>query len=627
MGQDTRPRARVFATVLLTVIPVLLLVAQVTAWLRTAVDLPYLDDWRAYFARSAGSFDPSWLLASANDTLAPVGKALDSIAQVAIGGNSVTYQLLSMIVVLGLLMSLQWTLLRGALTVPLHVSAAFVLTALMMRADNYWGNANLAYHQAIPLICMLGALVAALKRGDGGGRWLVIAGFALGLTSGFSYISGAFGAVAAGTVMAAIGLWASTGRGRSLVRVGVGVAAAGAITTATQLMAVGGSQGLSSSAGNPITLPWSPDFWLYLTGKVGASLVLPPTQPALSLLLTGAGVVILAISVLWSLRALRRPRLAGPPDQAWIATVLLTLAATVSVYLLLVAAGRASLRPDGVDEPLEVFALGFGRFHFFWVTVLWPWVGALAISWWVTRSRGARRTLTSILAVGGALCGAILVVLSVRSVAVNTPKLYAEFASGQVQVLRCLQSDLQGVVPRTCLLPIQANVRDVLVYAKSIDASFSRYVQTLPDRPAIEPIFSLHDPTSGSVEFSGADVVTDAGGAGLTTDGNAHVIVSPSRPQALRSCRIVEVRTVIRPSVPDSIRLFSLPSGMTEWSDEHAQTVPIEPAASEVPEIAFEFVSESGFEPMVRLDLGSVAQTLRLDDLEIRCRDPLSQSQ
>ena len=509
MGQpDTRPaprRARIrgAATVILTAIPILLLVGQAVAWLRTSVDLPYADDWRAYFAGRAGSFDLGWLFAPANDTLSPVGKMLDSIAQIVLAGNSVTYQLLSMVVVLGLLLVLQWTLLKGALRAPLLVASAFVLTSPMMRADNYWGNANLAYHQAIPLICVLGALVAARKRA---GRWLVVAGFALGLLAGLSYISGALGALAAGSVMAAIGWSITDGPDRPVARVGAGMAAAGAITALMQLVAVAGSQGWESSAGNPITVPWSADFWLYLAGKVGASLVLQPTQVALSFSLTCAGLAILGISVLWSLRALRRRRPTMPPDDAQIATVLLTLVATVFVYLLLVAAGRASLRTSDIDQPEEVFVLGFVRFHFFWVTAIWPWVGAVVLSWLVSKPRPPRSWRRVLVAGGAAVSATALVVLSTRSVTVNTPRLYTEFADGQVQVLRCLQSDHQRAVPTTCLLPFPAKVRDLLVYAKSIDASFARYVQTLSDRQPIEPQFRLTDPLSGSVEFGDAEV-------------------------------------------------------------------------------------------------------------------------
>src|SRR5690348_150705 len=77
-------------------------------WLSLGVDLPFLDDFRDYFRETAGSFSIDHLFNSANDTLYPIGKILDSTAQHLLNGNSVAYQFLSMSIVLGLLLWFQW---------------------------------------------------------------------------------------------------------------------------------------------------------------------------------------------------------------------------------------------------------------------------------------------------------------------------------------------------------------------------------------------------------------------------------------------------------------------------------------------------------------------------------------
>ena len=611
-------RVRHAATVVLTAIPIVLLISNVLSWVRTAVDLPHADDWRWYALRRADTFDLGWLFEPANDTMSPVGKALESIAQIALAGNSVVYQMLSMIVVLGLLLVFQWTLLKGARFLPLHAASAFVLTSLMMRSDTYWGNANVAYHHAIPLICVLAALVAALK---GGGRRLVVVGFALGLVAGFAYISGAFGALAAGCVMTAIGWWDRHRQDGSLLRVGIGLSVAGVITAVTQLTVVLGAWGGTSHAGNPTTFPWSLDFWLYLAGKVGASLALWPGQARLAFLVTCAGVALVAISVFWALKALGRRRPVTAPDDTWIATVLLTLVATVFIYLAIVAAGRASLRSPDVDRPMELFALGFARFHFFWITAIWPWVGAVVLSWWISQRRAHRRARSIVVGGLAALCAAGLVALSVRSVALDVPKLYAEFAIRQVQALRCLQTDLQGATPQVCNLPPPLVVRDSIVYAKSIGATFAKYIQTLPDRPPIEPFYSLTDPASGSVEFVNAEALVDAPMTTLVAESDPQVIVRMADAESARNCRILEVRTAINPSIEDWAQLFYLRSGDTEWSEDRMQSVALPPAADDPADIAFEIVSETGFEPIIRFDPVSVPQTFLLQSLETRCRD------
>ncbi len=43
---------------------------------------------------------------------------------------------------------------------------------------------------------------------------------------------------------------------------------------------------------------------------------------------------------------------------------------------MLVAAGRTNFRPPEMHDLLEIFAHGFTRFHFFWATLIWPWVAA-----------------------------------------------------------------------------------------------------------------------------------------------------------------------------------------------------------------------------------------------------------
>ena len=95
--------------------PVLSLVLRALAWLRYGIDIPWFDDWRGYVDGNIDSLAPAYLFRPVNDTLAPVGFALDALAQRYLDGNSIAYQLISMIVVLGGLMWLQWKLLIESL--------------------------------------------------------------------------------------------------------------------------------------------------------------------------------------------------------------------------------------------------------------------------------------------------------------------------------------------------------------------------------------------------------------------------------------------------------------------------------------------------------------------------------
>ena len=58
-------------------LPLLMLGANLLAWLRWGTDLPYLDDWRVYDDGSALSLDPRHLFRAVNNTISPVGLTLE----------------------------------------------------------------------------------------------------------------------------------------------------------------------------------------------------------------------------------------------------------------------------------------------------------------------------------------------------------------------------------------------------------------------------------------------------------------------------------------------------------------------------------------------------------------------
>ena len=190
------------ATRLFILVPILCLSAGALAWLSYGIDLPFYDDWRAYVQGLAASLDPKWLFEPDNATYYPVGKLLNSLAQRYLEGNSLAYQLLSMLIVLGGLLALQWRLLSQALNDRLLAAASFSLTVFMLQPGSYWGRQAFAYIQAVPLLCLLAIL--ALIVGTRLSRiWLVLAVAILGLVAGLTYTSGALPAVVAAIVLLA----------------------------------------------------------------------------------------------------------------------------------------------------------------------------------------------------------------------------------------------------------------------------------------------------------------------------------------------------------------------------------------------------------------------------------------
>ena len=257
-------------------LPLLSLTLAAVAWLRYGIDMPWFDDWRGYAAGTIDSLELRYLFQPMNDTMSPVGLALDALAQRFLDGNSIAYQFLSMVTVLGSLLLLQWKLLNRALGSAWQVAVCFLFTVLMLQPNSYWGLENLAYYQALPLVFILWALW--LMSGPGS-AWRGPAVGLLGLLAGFTYISGAFGGLALGIASLALTyrLDSSPNR-RHLMRDWCWFTAASALTVAVQFyFSVLKSRG--THVGIPLALPTESSFWFFYLGKLGRSLLLPQNRP------------------------------------------------------------------------------------------------------------------------------------------------------------------------------------------------------------------------------------------------------------------------------------------------------------------------------------------------------------
>lgn len=350
-------------------LPIFSLVLQAFAWLRFGIDLPFLDDWRDYESGTLGSLNYDYLFQSTNDTLYPVGKILDSLAYRIIGGNGLVYQFISMVVVLGLLLFLQWKLLSLVTKNRLMVASAFSLTILMVQPDTYWGLQNLAYHQALPLIGILLSIYIVINN-KMKSRFMVPILFVIGLFSGLSYTSGAFSILTLGAVFIFFSFFINKNESRSLLIGGMSLLISGFITATAQLWVIVMTQkGVHTGI---MALPIESSFWLYILGKVGRSVMLPFYAPLLSFALTIFIVLIVFFLVIYSFKIIFSNKTLQV-DNIKVAYIFIPLLSVILVYLCLVAAGRANLYPENYTF-LQIFIYGFPRFHFYWVTLLWPWV-------------------------------------------------------------------------------------------------------------------------------------------------------------------------------------------------------------------------------------------------------------
>lgn len=361
----------------IVLIPVSSLMLGALAWLKYGIDIPWFDDWRGYMDGNIHSLSPVYLFRAVNDTLAPVGFALDALAQRYLNGNSIAYQLISMLCVLGGIAWLQWVLLMRSLGDKLQASICFFFTIFMMQPDSYWGWENLAYHQALPLIFILTAIYLIIFS-EYSLKFIGPLIFTSGIFAGFTYISGAVGVLVCSIVLIGLSVIFFQDKFENiLIKKSLWFFSAGILSVLAQIY-FALMKSVGTHAGIPLALPSEADFWFFYMGKIGRSLLLPPQWGWISFVITLAICFIaLAIAIILLLRLKKKSEITLQEKR--FSMIYISLGIVIAVYLAIVSAGRANYRPAEVIDFFEIYSYGFYRFHYFWVTLFWPWVMAGAI--------------------------------------------------------------------------------------------------------------------------------------------------------------------------------------------------------------------------------------------------------
>lgn len=607
-GTDCLARLRQALQRACVALPLFMLAANVLAWLRWGTDLPFLDDWRAYNTEQTTSLAPARLFEAANNTIAPVGLALDALAQRWLGGNPLPYQTLSMLGVLGGLLWLQWRLLGWALRQPVWQALAFAFTVFMLQSGSYWGEQNLAYHQALPLLALLGAawLNFGRTRPDAAaGGWRLAGVLALGLLAGLSYVSGAVGALVMGG-----GWWllawrmppqALRAHGMSG---GAALALAGLLTTALQMGLTRRSGADSLGQSMRLTWPHEGDFWWFMAGKLGRT----SGHGFESLALEAAWVALLALALLAAAAfALRGVWAAGGARRRRLALVWLPLLAVVLAYLALVSLGRAGLRGADEQGAAALFRLAYGRFHFFWATLLPPWLAATLA---VALRRRAERALAALLLAALALAAA-------RGV-FDVAAYYRSASAFRAGEIRCLARQLGSGQPVLCQGFDAVGITDftrAYLHARRVGASFVRYLP-IAGRDGFGHEMLRLEP--GQMRWQQARQLEDGWLQGL---GDAQLLLAMPADRAA-ACRVLGVQALLRAGQSGVAQLFYRLRGQAGFEEGRSVRKPY--AASRERAALIEFVIESpeGLEPELRLDPLEGQGEFRVDELRVACLLP-----
>lgn len=589
-------------------LPFLLLALMAASWLRVGIDLPLLDDWRDYMSGTKGSFALDYLFLSANDTMYPFGKFLDSVAERLLDGNGIAYQLLSMVTVLGLVLWFQWLLLSELTEDRFVAACSFVATVFALQTGTYWGEQNLAYHQAIPVVCMLVAAYFVASPGRAGTAKLPIL-FLLGLIAGFSYISGAFPFLIGALVLIVLGFLVP-GR-RDLLSSGTALGLAAAITSVAQAYVILVRQGGRTHRSDaPWVTPLSPDFWLYFLGKIGRSLALPTTFPVTSLVIT---LLVVAAALFLIGRDLFRT--IAKRDMTELAAnrliVVMYLASIVAVYLAMISASRANLDISPDASLLKKYIFGFGRFHFFWITIIWPWILAIIFSDLIRIVNA--RTCYAILASVSPL---ILII-----VAISGKLNYFEYFNMvnmrlRVRGLECIQQHLLTSDQISCPTLYPADLTKGYAFAITQGSSFVRSIP--PTLAKFNPspkriLFALAETPLETITIRNAVNVAPAGQVLEIEAANDVQMILPGS-EAAANCHTVLLQAVVDGAESKPAEFYYMPAGSKGFSGKYR-------VSARYSQGSVELVASSaeGFESSFRFDPVTQPGAISVKELTIRC--------
>ncbi|MBH1964351.1 MAG: hypothetical protein I8H77_08455 [Comamonadaceae bacterium] len=599
-------------------LPVIMLAANALAWLRYGTDFPFFDDWRAYATGDIESFSASRLFQVVNNTMSPVGFALDALAQRWLDGNTVAYQLLSMLAVLGGLLWLQWKLLEWSVASALVRAVAFAFTVFMLQSSSYWGEQNLAYHQALPLLFLLAALYAVLvSRLHSWALAGVVA--VLALLAGFSYISGAVATVVMGGILLVRVRWGGgdpTLKSRAW-RGALVLVSVGALTTSIQFYATRLVGGSDRSEAFPVRWPYHPDFWAYMLGKVGRSAGNAFQNASVEL---GFALALSALLVFVLLAFGKRLLARDDVTIDRLSYVFLPVAGAVLVYLCLVSFGRAGFRDDSIQSLRDVFLFAYQRFHFFWLTLLFPW----AVSALLLMARSKRPAVTAgqvprldvavacaVLALGGWLAGA-------RGV-FDVATYYQQGSQTRAATIRCMSEQLGSGQPIMCpefALPGWTDWTPAYLHARQIGASFTKYFPLTPHEAPRQWLFNGVPDAQAGISWHDAKSV---GGGWRRGEADPQVTIESAEAGPYARCRMLDLWMRLKSEQVSTAQVFYRPPGVEAFSESLSVIKPVAASAKEPVELRFLIESTQGFAPVLRIDPVQGDMRFTVEEVRVAC--------
>ncbi|KPC28507.1 Membrane protein [Pseudomonas syringae pv. cilantro] len=595
----------------LVLLPVISFLMNLISWLRFGIDIPFLDDMRQYASDGAGRMDWDYIMSPANDTLYPIGLIFDALAFRLLDGNSVAYQTISMVAVLGGILFFQWRLLSICTSSKIVRAMSFAVTVFMLQPDSYWGWQNMAFHQAIPALCSLWIIYLVLSDQDY--RLSALSIFVISIISGFTYTSGAFANL---SILVGLCIFILSLKKENSFKFRVGAMAMllpTVLSVTAQLWVLIWVQHGTHRPDAPMAYPWESDFWYFLLGKIGRSLLLPMQTPDLSISVSATVFILSAVMAICAIVEARRSQ---AYSKLWNSSVAyLCIFGVVLLYLFIISAGRANLRPDSVVKATDIFIYGYARFHFFWVCLLWPWLIAFLMERIIYRKpKEAGRPEIPILVL------LFLFILIFNSKVMSHSEYYRTTQQVRVVILKCLTSGVSRGVPFECP-DLHPGINMLNVYYKSLDLGAS-YAQLILKPPT--PLWSNDPPplyrlteNKGQASYHNTTIVDNgAKGVFLNTAVDSMIEINVGNHDALKNCNVLQVNGSYDVKSQDLAQLFYLPAGVVSFSQTYSEGRQLSAGGGE---FSFEIHSKNGFNSFLRFDPAVNSIPITLKQLEVRC--------
>ena len=247
------------------------------------------------------------------------------------------------------------------------------------------------------------------------------------------------------------------------------------------------------------------------------------------------------------------------------------------------------------SEPIEVFQFGFFRFHFFWVTLIWPWVGAVVLS--IVLGWGGCRALLERQRSGLPRCVPLLAIRWRQHRRLRLRRLLPALGSSTTGALSMPAGERPARRWHRCADMGTHEPGGTDRYAR-FDRCLLRSVSPDPSRsrrrrPALLACTTRRRVTSSSsTQRSSART-----GSGLSIQAgeDAQLIVTVADHEAMRQCLTLEVGATLRPSQADVTQVFYLRPDDDQFAPERVTTTEISADGEAWSTVSLMLFSDEGF--------------------------------